>query len=171
MKQYLNWKRLLLTSPEDYILHRHILGRLSCPRNLHSTLGRAPSKLCDTLCCSVSAAVSAAFAVLRFCCCLCAWNSQEINTINTLIANFRLRYFFFFSKFRHWDKDAPRLPGSFVLSLLAAASASSPAPWHSFCFNLELLQHTCVCVCVLQIHIKRLWSRCRLRLKWKQLTL
>lgn len=65
---------------------------LLCSHSLVSCLSLSPSSGGKTCCAACTH-------------CMCAWNSQEINTINTLIANFRLRYFFF-TKFRrrHWDK-------------------------------------------------------------------
>lgn len=77
-------------------------GKLSCVLSLVSAATAAASFSASSCCsCCAPSLVEACYAACTYC--LCAWNSQEINTINTLIANFRLRYIFF-AKFRQWDK-------------------------------------------------------------------
>lgn len=125
------------------------IGLHRLKNGVQKTRTKYPAVTCDIFYCSLFAAVVAASFASS---CRCAWNSQEINTINTLIANFRLRYIFF-GKFRHWAaplgqrrqrRSATSLPESFTLS---------PRQQHR---RRRILVAPLLHICVLQIHSKSL---------------
>lgn len=103
-----------------------VLSLFFCSAATAAASFSAPS--CSS-CCARSL-VEACYAACTYC--VCAWNSQEINTINTLIANFRLRYFFF-AKFRHWDKRCSQT--------------------HLHCLRCRRRRHPF-------LHLRRVWKSC-----------